>query len=66
MDFWKRSSRMDISTSNAAWKDVECNWLVVGLTESPDLAGPLGEFDTALSGTISRLIEAGDLKGKLA
>jgi len=57
---------MDISTSNAAWKDVECNWLVVGLTESPDLSGPLGELDTALSGTISRLIEAGDLKGKLA
>jgi leucyl aminopeptidase len=57
---------MDISTSDAAWKNVECNWLVVGLTESPDLSGPLGELDTALSGTISRLIETGDLKGKLA
>lgn len=57
---------MDISTSCAAWKDVECNWLVVGLMESPDLSGPLGELDTALSGTISRLIEASDLKGKLA
>tara|TARA_R110002072_G_C7978996_1_gene536077 strand:+ start:94030 stop:95526 length:1497 start_codon:yes stop_codon:yes gene_type:complete len=57
---------MDISTSNGSWNEVECNWLVVGLTESPDLSGPLSGLDTALEGTISRLIEAGDLKGKLA
>jgi leucyl aminopeptidase len=57
---------MDISTSEAAWKDVERDWLVVALPESPDLSGPLGDLDTALSGTISRLIESGDVKGKLA
>ncbi|MFT5095218.1 MAG: leucyl aminopeptidase, partial [Porticoccaceae bacterium] len=57
---------MDISTSGGSWNEVECNWLIVGLTESPDLSGPLGELDTALGGTVSRLIEAGDLKGKLA
>ena len=66
MDFRKLSARMDISISDAAWKDVDCDWLVVGLTESLDLTGPLGELDTAMGGTISRLIEAGDLKGKLA
>jgi leucyl aminopeptidase len=57
---------MDISTSSGSWNEVECNWLIIGLTESTDLAGPLGELDTALGGTVSRLIEAGDLKGKLA
>lgn len=57
---------MDISTSNAAWKDVKCNWLVVGVAESPQLSGSLGEFDAGLNGTVARLIEAGDLKGKLA
>ena len=57
---------MDISTSSAAWKDVECDWLVVAVPESPELSASLGELDAALNGTISRLIEAGDLKGKLA
>lgn len=57
---------MDISTSNGSWNEVECNWLIVGVTESPDLAGPLGDLDAASGGTLSRLIEAGDLKGKLA
>lgn len=57
---------MDISTSNAAWKDVKCNWLVVGVAESPQLSGSLGEFDAGLNGTVARLTEAGDLKGKLA
>ena len=57
---------MDISTSGGSWNEVECNWLIVGVTESTDLSGPLGKLDNALGGTVSRLIEAGDLKGKLA
>lgn len=57
---------MDISTSGGSWNEVGCNWLIVGVTESTDLSGPLGKLDNALGSTVSRLIEAGDLKGKLA
>ena len=57
---------MDISLSSGPWKDIKCGWLIVGITETPDLSGPLGELDSALNNAISRLIEAGDLKGKPA
>lgn len=57
---------MDISLSSGPWKDIKCGWLIVGITETPDLSGPLGELDSALNNAISRLIEADDLKGKPA
>lgn len=57
---------MDISLSSASSRDIECNWLVVGVTEPPELSGPVGDLDQALDGTVTRLIEAGDLTGKLA
>jgi leucyl aminopeptidase len=57
---------MDISLSSAALREVECNWLVAGVFESSGLSAPLDDLDAALNGTVSRLIEAGDLTGKLA
>ncbi|MDA0284434.1 MAG: leucyl aminopeptidase [Planctomycetota bacterium] len=57
---------MKISLSSASWHDVQCNWLIVGVAESPELSGPVEKLDLALGGTISRLIESGDLTGKLA
>ncbi|NQV24977.1 MAG: leucyl aminopeptidase [Rhodopirellula sp.] len=57
---------MNISLSSGTWSKVECSWLIVGLPEAPDLSGSLGELNTALNGSVSRLLETGDLKGKLA
>jgi leucyl aminopeptidase len=57
---------MDVSLSTALWHEADGDWLIVGVTESPDLSGPLSDLDEALSGALSRLIEAGDVKGKLA
>ena len=53
---------MDVSLSTALWHEADGDWLIVGVTESPDLSGPLSDLDEALSGALSRLIEAGDVK----
>ncbi|MBW3538675.1 MAG: leucyl aminopeptidase [Planctomycetes bacterium] len=50
----------------SAWKDVEADWLVVGLPEEFDLSGAAGELDRALDGQLARLREAEDLTGKHA
>lgn len=57
---------MDISLNSHAWNEVDCSWLIVGIPETPSLSGATGELDSALNNTLSRLIESGDLKGKLA
>lgn len=57
---------MEITLSTASSRDVGSNWLVAGVTESPELSGPIGDLDQALDGMVSRLIETGDLSGKLA
>lgn len=55
---------MEIQVGTQAWQEVEGDWLVVPVSESPDLGGSVGVLDKALGGTISRLVEGGDLKGK--
>ena len=57
---------MDIQVSTQAWHEAEADWLVVGVTESPDLSGSFAALDASLGGSLSRLVEAGDLTGKLA
>ena len=57
---------MEIQVSTQAWHEAEADWLVVGVPESPDLSGGFAALDAALGGTLSRLVEAEDLTGKLA
>src|SRR3990172_8247083 len=57
---------MQVEISTQAWKDIDADWLVVGVCEPPDLTGPLAELDAALSGRIARLRELEDLSGKHA
>ena len=57
---------MEIQVSTQAWHEAEADWLVVGVTESPDLSGSFAALDASLGGSLSRLVEAGDLTGKLA
>lgn len=43
---------------------VAADWIVLPVTESGSRAGFFAEIDAALDGTLSRLIESGDLSGK--
>jgi leucyl aminopeptidase len=42
------------------------DWLIVAICEEPQLTGSAADLDRAIGGTLGRLIEAGDLMGKLA
>lgn len=57
---------MQIETSTSPWNAIDADWLVVGITESPELTGSLGTLDEALGRRLARLKEIGDLAGKLA
>src|SRR5262245_24254463 len=61
-----RGASMNVQLTTTPWTEAAGDWLIVGVTESFDLAGPLGALDEALSGQISRLRESQDLTGKLA
>lgn len=52
---------MSVVVSTSGWTTVEGDWLVIGLPESPELAGPLAELDQALNGSLTRMLEAKDL-----
>src|SRR3990172_1561063 len=57
---------MQVEISTQAWKDIDADWLVVGVCEPPEIAGPLAALDSALGGRIARLRELEDLSGKHA
>jgi len=57
---------MDFRTTDKPWTQIEADWLIVPVTESPEIAGPLAELDQALAGIVTRLKAIGDLTGKLA
>lgn len=57
---------MDLQLVSVAARDVDADWLVVGVPETGDWGGELVALDNALQGQLSRLREAGDLTGKLA
>lgn len=48
------------------WKNVACDWLIIGVTTSQKPTGIVQEIDEALGGRIGLLRESGDLTGKLA
>jgi leucyl aminopeptidase len=57
---------VDVQLSNGSLAAATGDWLVVPIAEEPQLTGTLGELDGAVGETLGRLIEAGDLTGKLA
>lgn len=57
---------MDLQVVSAAARDVDADWLIVGVPETGEWASELVALDNALQGQLSRLREAGDLTGKLA
>ena len=57
---------MEIQISTADWNAAEAQWLIVAIPEEPQLSGRFEQLDSAMGGTLSRLIEMEDLTGKLA
>ena len=57
---------MNLQVVSAAARDVDADWLIVGIPEVGEWPGELVALDSALQGQLSRLREAGDLTGKLA
>ena len=57
---------MDLRVVSAATREVEADWLVVGVPEGGEWSGELIALDNALLEQLSRLRESGDLTGKLA
>lgn len=57
---------MDLKLTIAHARDVDADWLVVGIPEACDWGSELQALDGALAEQLSRLREAGDLTGKLA
>ena len=57
---------MQLTTIVSAARDVNADWLVIGVPEAGDWGDDLVALDNALQGQLSRLREAGDLTGKLA
>lgn len=56
---------MNLQVVCAAARDVEADWLVVGIPEAGEWSGELIALDNALLGQLGRLRETGDLTGKL-
>ena len=57
---------MDLRVVSASAREVEADWLVVGVPEVGEWPHELVALDDALLEQLSRLREAGDLTGKLA
>ena len=57
---------MDLRVVSASARDVDADWLIVGVPESGEWDSELVSLDNALQEQLSRLREAGDLTGKLA
>ncbi len=57
---------MNLQIVSAAARDVDADWLIVGVPEEGEWSNELVSLDNALQGQLGRLREAGDLTGKLA
>lgn len=57
---------MDLKLTTVHARDVDADWLIVGIPEGSDWGSELRALDGALAEQLSRLREAGDLTGKLA
>lgn len=57
---------MELRVVSAAAREVDADWLIVGVPEGAEWGSELFSLDDALQEQLSRLREAGDLTGKLA
>ena len=60
---------MDITSTSGPLTTTDADWLIVGYGEtdsSDELGSPLSDLDEALGGAVSRLVDSGDLTGKLS
>lgn len=57
---------MKLQLATSSWTTAAGDWLIVGLPESFELAGPVGALDEALGGQIARVRESQDFTGKAA
>jgi leucyl aminopeptidase len=57
---------MNLRLDATDWSTVTADWLIVGLPESFELAGPVGALNGSLGGQLARVREAQDFTGKLA
>jgi leucyl aminopeptidase len=57
---------MNLQVLSASAREVEADWLVVGVPEGGEWSPEIVALDNVLQGQLSRLREAGDLTGKLA
>ena len=57
---------MDLRVVSAAAREVDADWLIVGVPEGAEWDSELVALDDALQEQLSRLREAGDLTGKFA
>lgn len=57
---------MEIRPLTAPLVEVAADWLIVPVVEPVEITGSLAALDSALSGTLTRLKEQGDLTGKFA
>jgi leucyl aminopeptidase len=55
---------MQITVQLSSPAELQADWLIVTVFEEEPLAGRVLELDTALKGSISRLLQAGDISGK--
>ena len=57
---------MNLQVVSASARDIDADWLIVGVPETGEWDSELVALDSALQEQLSRLREAGDLTGKLA
>lgn len=57
---------MKLQIETTPWTAAKGDWLIVGVPEGTEFAGPLAELDAALGGQLVRLREKQDLTGKPA
>ena len=55
---------MQLTVQFAPLADIQADWLIVGASEGAEFTGAVARLDAALEGTLSRLREAGDIRGK--
>jgi leucyl aminopeptidase len=60
----EKDTRMHLSAQFAPLAEIQADWLIVGAWEEEALNGAVGRLDGSLGGTLSRLREAGDIRGK--
>jgi leucyl aminopeptidase len=55
---------MQLTVQFAPLAEIQADWLIVGASEGAEFTGAVARLDAQLEGTLSRLRESGDIRGK--